>query len=153
QEEGGGHEDRGIGANDDAEQHREREAVDDRGAEDVEGEHRQRRRDGRQHRARQGLVDREVQELDERHALIAAEVLADAIKHHHGVVDGVTGQGEDGGHHGQIELIPEQREHADSDENVVRERQDGGNGELPLEAEPHVKQDAEHGGDDGDYTG
>ncbi len=64
-------------------------------------------------RARQRLVDRQIDQVDERHGLVLAHVLADAVEHDHAVVDRVAGNRQHGGDDGQVELDPEQREHAD----------------------------------------
>ena len=70
--------------------------------------------------ARQRLVDRQVEQLVELHALVLAQVLADAVRHHHGVVDRVAEDGQQRRHDRQVELELQQREDADRQQHVVR---------------------------------
>ena len=50
----------------------------------------------------------------------------------------------------RLNSILQQAEHADGDQHVMQQRQHGAGRELPLEAEPHVDQNADDGRDHGD---
>ena len=94
-----------------------------------------------------------VEQLVELHALVLAQVLADAVGHHHGIVDGVAEDGQQRRHDRQVELELEQREDAGHQQHVVQQRYHHADRELPFEAEPHVGTDGQQADEHGDDAG
>ena len=103
-------------------------------------QHQQRGQRGHQG-ARQGLVDGDVEHVRAGALAQLAEVLADAVVHHDGVVQRVADHRQDRRQHRQVELHPGQREEAEGQDHVVLQRDDGAEGEAVLEAQRHVDQD------------
>jgi hypothetical protein len=103
-------------------------------------QHRRRRHDG----ARKRLVDRQIEQLGQRHLAVFLQVLADAVVDDDGVVERVADQREDRGDDVEVELHAREREHAERQRHVVRQREQRADAELPFEAHPDVDRDAEH---------
>ena len=141
-------EDRRIGGDEDAPDHRRRERADDMAAE--EEQRQQREKDGgRGHDgARQHRVDRHVDDLGGRQALVFAHHLADAVEHDHRLVERIADDGEDRRDRGLVELELGDAEEADRQQEVVHRADDRPDRELPLEAEPQIGQDRDDGDDD-----
>ena len=91
----GGDEDRRVGAADDADEHREGEALEHFAAEQVQREHGEERGAGGDDGAAQRLVDAVVDHLLERFAAQQVLVLAHAVEDDDGVVHRVAGDGQD----------------------------------------------------------
>ena len=72
-------------------------------------------------------------------------MFADPVEDDDRVVDRVTDDGQDGGHHGRVELTTRQAEPPDRHEHVVQTGDDGANGERKLVAHRHVNQDSKEG--------
>ena len=106
--------------------------------EEIEGEKRQQGGDAGHGGAGQSLVDAPVEKIGKRHLPEFAQVLADPVIDHHGIVDGVASDSEDSGNGGQIELKLKDGEQADSSNHVMHQRHHRANTKLPLETEPYV---------------
>ena len=76
--------------------------------------------------------------------LPAGQTFTDSIVNDDGVVNRITGDGQDRADHGQRQLPAEEREDADGDEHVVQQRDDRADGERELESERDENQDAEN---------
>ena len=147
------HVDRAVSADEDAERDRRGEAEDHVGPEHQQRDQRDQQR-GRGHDgARQRLVDRQVEQLGQRHLAVLLQVLADAVVDHDGVVERVADQREDRGDDVEVELHPGQREHAERQRHVVRQREQRADAELPFEAHPDVDRDADHRQRERDHAG
>ena len=70
------------------------------------------------------MVDAVVHDLLDRAAFAASEAFANSVVDDDRVVNGITGDREDRADHRQRQLAPEQREHADCDDDIVQERDD-----------------------------
>ena len=88
------------------------------------------------------MIDRAVEQIEQRHLLELAQVLAHPVEDDDGVVDGIAGDHQDRRQGREIELDLGQRIEADGRDDVVQKRDQGGDTELPFEAEPDV--DADH---------
>ena len=69
-----------------------------------------------------------------------AEVLANPVRHHDGIVQGITDNRKQRCQHTEVERPLEQREHTQNDDDVVCQRQNRGDPELELEPHAHVYQ-------------
>ena len=87
---------------------------------------------------RQGLVDRQVDQLAQRHALVLAQVLANPVEHHHGVVHRVADDGQEGRDLGQRELEPGDCEQAEGQDDVVEQGRTAPRPNGQAEPEPDV---------------
>jgi hypothetical protein len=85
--------------------------------------------------AADGGGDRVVDDLHRVHLAVAAEVLADAVKNHHRLVDRIAQHRQHRRQHRQRELPLEEGKEAQDDDHVVQVGDDGRDRELPLEAE------------------
>ena len=103
--------------------------------------------------ARQRLVDRDVEQLVQLHALVLAQVLADAVGHDHGVVHRVAEDSQQRRDDRQSNSSRSSENKPDGQEHVVEQRDHGADGELPFEAEPDVDDDGEDEANDGDDAG
>ena len=100
--------------------------------------------------AHDGLVDRQVDQLGQWHLLVFSQVFANSVGNNHGFVERQADKGQHGRDRCQVELQPGYREQADGHDDIVRGRGDGGERELPLEADPHIDQDGAQRDEDGD---
>ena len=143
---GAGNEDGRVGADHDADAQGQREIVDRIAAEDEQHHRHKERCQRRQQGAAQRLIDTGVQQLGKRHAAAAIQfqVFADTVEHHDRVVQRIADDGQDGRNDGQVDLTAQEREHAEGDQHVVRQRDHRANRELELEPEPQVQNDEEH---------
>ena len=89
------------------------------------------------------LVDAAVDDLGETLAARHAQVLADTVKDHDGVIHRITNQRQDGGDHGQADFFVEEREEADRDQRVMEDGYDRCHAIDQLKAEPEVDQHAQ----------
>ena len=112
----------------------------------------QRQEDGelRQRGSHDGLVDRQVDQLGQRHLLVFAQILANAVGDDDGLVETEADESQHGRDRRDVELEPDDREQPDGHDDVVRRGGDGGERELPLEAEPDVDQDRDERDEHGD---
>src|SRR5471032_2603867 len=140
---GGGDEHRRINAEADADGQRDGEEVQRRAAQEQHRQHHHLRAavgdDGPGDRRRDRVVDHFL------HAGLAllAEVFADPVEDHHRLVDRVTQHRQHRRQHSQRELPLEEGEEAEDDDDVVQVGDDGGDGELPLEAHGQVNHHAD----------
>src|SRR5687768_1498336 len=139
-----GDEDRRVGAADDADEHREREAAQRLAAEDIQGEHREERRAGGDDRPRQRLIDAEIHHLLERLAAHRPQVLADAVEDDDRVVHRIAGNRQQRGNDVQRQVVPGERQEGERDENVVQGRGNGADRERETEPEADVDRDCEN---------
>ena len=146
-------EDRRRGGDEDAPDHGGGERAHHRPAEEVEREQRQLQRQRRHDRARQRLVGGEVDDLADRHLLVFAQDLADAVEDDDRVVQRIADDGQDRRDARQVEVDLGHREEADRQDGVVDERRHRGDAELPFEAEPDVGHDAGDGEQDRERAG
>jgi hypothetical protein len=82
---------------------------------------------------------------DRAHLAVPAERLADAVEDDHRLVDRVAQHRQHRGQHRERELPLEEGEEAQDDDHVVQVGDDGGDRELPLEAQRQVDHDADDG--------
>ena len=100
----------------------------------------------------QGFCHGEIQDVLGIPLAHLAEVLPQAVKHHYGVVQGVTHQGHQRRQHGQIELVLEVGKHAEGDDHVVHQGNNAPQCQTPFEAHRYVDQDTDDGGQHGHRT-
>src|SRR5690606_20541043 len=74
-------------------------------------------------------------------ALVAAQILADAVEDHDRVVDRIAGEREQTGDRRQVEVELEDRKQAHRHEHVMKGRDQRGDAELPFEAERDIEGD------------
>ena len=146
----GGDEDRRDGTHDNADGQREDEAADGLAAEEEDRQQRHERRARSVDRTRQRRVDGVVHVLLEVALGIHAQIFADTVEDHHGIVDGVTDDRKDRGDEGLIDFevegheAIEHREETDDEQGVDRKGDRGARSPLPaLEAEGDVETDGD----------
>ena len=93
-------------------------------------------------RARQGGVDGVVEKVRHRQLLVLAQELADAVIDDDRVVQGIAENGQQSGDAGEVEVDLRHRHEADRQNDVVDVGDHGADGELPVEPEPQIEQDA-----------
>ncbi len=155
----GGDEDRGVGAGDHADEQGEREvlerplAEDDRSGEQ-QGRHRQHADDRGVDRADQHLVDRQVGGLGVGlggAGAQAADVLADLVEDHHGVVEGVPEDGQHADQRGRGDGEPDEGVDADRQQQVVGQgHQRGDRHRAVAEVDPDHQPDQDEEDPEGD---
>src|SRR4029077_13293476 len=118
---GGG--DRGERAGDDADEQRREKAAQRRTAEEQQRHHYDRSHHLGHDGARERLVDGLIEYHVRGRAAVALEALADAVEHHHRVIQRVADDGEDGSDHRQIEGHLAEREEADHQDRIVQYRE------------------------------
>lgn len=114
--------DGGNGTDRHADQHRQREALQHRATEDVQHQHHHQGGPGSHQRTAQRLGQRHVHDFVRRTAADLAEVLTNTVRDHDAVVQRVTDNRHQGRDDGQVNLDVEQRQHAQRDDHVVRQR-------------------------------
>src|SRR5438045_4122872 len=136
-----GVEDRAVGARDDADEQGQGEALEARAAGDEDGGQDQDDGEARDDRPRGGLHDAEVDDLLEGKALAHAQVLANPVEDHDGVVHREAHDGEHGGDEEAVDLADPQAEHRAHDrdepgeqEHVVQQRGERRAAELKARA-------------------
>ena len=138
-----GDEDGRIAADGEADEQGKREVLRRVAAEEIESSRREEDGEDRVERARQRLVDTAVDELVDVAAAaeVQLEVLADAVEDDDGIVDRVTDDRQERRDERGVDLALCQREDREHDEDIVDEREDGGNAEAQLEAVCDVEDD------------
>src|SRR5690606_28662382 len=97
------------------------------------------------------LIDAEVDDRVQGVSLFfLLQVLADAVKNNHGVVERIAGQGEQGGDDQQVELEAEQPADAEHGQHVMEGGGGRGDAETQVKTQGQVGQDAEQGNSDGE---
>src|SRR5699024_10775836 len=94
---------------------------------------------------RQRFVDGYVHDRERIGLAHTAEILALAVEHDDGIVDGETENSHQRSQHGEIEIQLEQREHAGGENYVMGQGDDSAGRQLPMEADHDVNQDAYDG--------
>ena len=143
-------ENRGNGTDDDADNQREDERTDRLATEEENGQQSDERRTRRIDRTRQGRVDCVIDILLEIPFRIEAQVLADTVENHHGIVDRITDNRQNGRDEGLVYLqierhdLIEQREDADDEERIDGQCHRGARSPLPtLEPERDIETDGD----------
>src|SRR5208282_2718151 len=135
-----GNRNRGISPDQDSDDQGEAESMQHLAAEKEQRKHGKESQPRCQDRSAQSLINAFVDNVRQLFPSQQLYVLPYAVKHHDGVVIGVSDQGQDGGDHGQRNFPVQKREGADRNQSVVENRQHGGDPLDPLEAEPQVDQ-------------
>src|SRR5437773_12493373 len=130
-------EDGAVGAGDDSDQERQREALDRLATRDEDRRQDEHHGEAGDDRPRRGLHDAQVHDLLEGEALADTQVFADPVEDHDRVVDREADDGQDGGHEeridlpdAQVELLAEDRKDAREDEDVMQQGGQGRAAEL-----------------------
>src|SRR2546430_9866884 len=130
-------EDGAVGAGDDSDQERQREALDRLATRDEDRRQDEHHGEAGDDRPRRGLHDAQVHDLLEGEALADTQVFADPVEDHDRVVDRETDDGQHGGHEERVDLPDAQVEHlakdgkdAREDENVMQQGRQGRAAEL-----------------------
>ena len=110
-------------------------------AEQEQGKQRQRHGHVSDDRARERRIHRDVEQVRHRHALVAAQHLADTVIDDDGVVEGITQNREQRRDARQVEIDLSERHVADGEHEIVHVGDHGAERELPFEAKPEVDQD------------
>lgn len=129
-------ENRRVAADGEADEQGKREVFRRVAAEEVEGGRREEDGEDRVERTRQRLIDTAVDELVDVAAAaeVQLEVLADAVEDDDRIVDRVTDDGQQCCDERGINLALRQREDREHDEDIVDEREDGGDAKAQLKA-------------------
>uniref|UniRef100_A0A0N4ZLY3 LigA n=1 Tax=Parastrongyloides trichosuri TaxID=131310 RepID=A0A0N4ZLY3_PARTI len=137
------------GADHDAEGQGDREAAQGLAAENGQDDQHDHRRQTGDDGPRQGLVDRQVDHVTQRHGLVLAQVLAQAVEHDDGVVHRIADDREQGRDQVQAELHAQGDDEAERQGHVVQQPRHRADAELPGEAEGDVEEHQHHGRDQG----
>src|SRR5471030_106576 len=140
---GGGDEHRRINAEADTDGQRDGEEVQRRAAQEQHRQHHHLRAAVGDDGARDGRGDRVVDHFLHAGFTLLAEVFADTVENNHRLVDRVAQHRQHRRQHRQRELPLEEGEEAEDDDDVVQVGDDGGDGELPLEAHGQVNHHAD----------
>eukprot|EP01022_Parablepharisma_sp_SALTPOND_P017185 TRINITY_DN2694_c0_g2_i1.p1 TRINITY_DN2694_c0_g2~~TRINITY_DN2694_c0_g2_i1.p1 ORF type:complete len:1604 (-),score=291.28 TRINITY_DN2694_c0_g2_i1:31015-35826(-) len=119
QQDGGRHEDGGVRTHSHTDEQGQGEVVNHAAAEDEECGHHDKSGARGEQRTGQRLVDGDVDGLAEVLGDTVTQVLTDSVEDDDGVVKGVTDDGQERGHNGEVELLIQEREYAHGYENVV----------------------------------
>ena len=99
---------------------------------------------------RQYLVGRKVDDLVQVEFFVFGHVLTNTVKNNDGVVERISGQGQQGGDDEQGKLHIHHPTDAQDDEHIVKGGHGGGQAELEIKTEPEVENNAKHGQADGE---
>ena len=82
-----------------------------------------------------------VHDLGDRTGKPIAQAAADSVEHDDFIVNRITGDGQDRGHHDQGKLAAAQSENSESDDQVMGQRGEGADGERSSEPHAHINED------------
>src|SRR5688572_2370458 len=143
-------ENRGKGADYDAEQHDQREGTHDVSAQHRHGDETSDRGAPGQYGARERVVDGAVQDAREALVLRLVQVLAHAVEDDDGVVERISDDREKGRDDEEADLDAQDGDERDGRQDVVGGRRDRGDAEAPLEPNRQIREHGEEREEDGE---
>ena len=149
---GGGDEDGGVGADEDTGEDGEREVAEGGTTHEEEEEDGDQGTDGGQQRSAESAADGVVHDFAQV-TLLGGEVFANAVEDDDGVIDRVSGDGEQGADLQEVDVAPSQDEQADAEDEVMEQGGESAQREGEFEAHREVGGDAEHADDEGEDRG